>query len=752
MPQNLISVKNVSFSYENAEVPALKDVSLDVYKGDYIAILGTNGSGKSTFSKLMVGFLPLQEGLIEVQQTGKPIGFVQQNPKYQIIATIVEKDTAFGPQVLRLSEDEIERRTIESLKTVDLTEKIKANTNSLSLGQTQKLALAGILALETDILILDEAVSMIDPETRKSILDVVDKLHQDGKTIIHITHDIEEARRANRVVILEKGKKIFDDTLESFEKNGEEFERLFGVTNPDVYRRAEKSAKKAAALLKTDTHSCSQSSAESAAGNPAGATNFSEKANLTDISLAFDGITYDYEAKKTNDKNRTSQEENTAAPAVDNVSLAFRKGTITALLGKSGSGKSTLFELGASLLAPTSGKVFCSGKTTLALQDAESALFKPVAADDVAFGPENQGLKGKELLKRVKDSMDICNLPFTEFKDRSILELSGGEKRKLALAGIIAMDSDIIFFDEPTSSLDPKSREQFFSLIQKLADEHNKTIIFSTHHSEDALAADRTIHIERGKIISDTNPCEVPNFQGETENLRYKEHANLLSGLRNTSLGEFTPKNTPIHKMNILAKTIIFLILFIGNTMLPQIPVLIGFCLASALYALLAKFSPKKLFFRMIKIIPWILFFFIWQVLLFPVNEGDTIWWSWKFLKFTDANLFSLIRMMLHFFGAMTTLSVFVYSTEITEILDGMKKYFHINVVVFFMLILRFIPLLTEELSHIVKTQIIRDGIKSTRGFFNKVKAILPIIVPLMIQTIRRSSIIAEALEARGMK
>ena len=739
--QNLISVKNLSFSYENAEKPALKGVSLDVNKGDYIAILGSNGSGKSTLAKLIAGFLPLQEGIIEIQQTGPcTIGYVQQNPKYQIIATIVEKDTAFGPQVMRLSQDEIQQRTAKSLEIVDLTEKAKANTNSLSLGQTQKLALAGILALHPDVLFLDEAVSMIDPETRASILSVVDELYKKGKTIIHITHDIESANKASRVIVVEKGEKIFDGTKDAFFADKSLCDGLFAVKNPEVYERLKRAKEKFG-------------------------TKDIAKDIEKDIALAFDKVSFSYGKSPDSmyaldesfllenaELKKAELKKNVFEKAVDDVSLAFRRGTITAVLGKSGSGKSTLFELGTSLLAPSSGRIFANGKTSLALQDAEGALFQSVAADDVAFGPENQGLKGAELRERVKKSMDLCGVPFSQFKDRSILELSGGEKRKIALAGIVAMDNDIIFFDEPTSSLDPKSREQFFVMVQKLADEQHKTIVFSTHNENDALAADRVIHISRGKVLDDTSPVEIPLFDEEKENLRYKEHSNLLSSLRNISLGEYEAKNSLVHRMPILAKTIVFFVLFILTTMFPQMQILLPSCFLALLYAAFADFSVKKLLFRMLKIFPWILFFFVWQVLLFPIGPDDIVYWSWHFLKITDENILSLLRMVLHFFGAMTTISVFVYTTETTEILDGMQKRFHVNVFVFFMLLLRFIPLLTEELSHIVKTQIIREGIKSTKGFVNKVKAILPIIIPIIVQTIRRSTTIAEALEARGMK
>nr|MCR4790971.1 ABC transporter ATP-binding protein [Treponemataceae bacterium] len=321
----VISIKNLTFSYENAPRPAVTNLSLEVRRGDYLAIVGTNGSGKSTLSKLIAGYLPLQEGMIEIRDSKNLIGFVQQNPKYQIIASIVEKDTALGPELQKHGPKEVERRVLNSLSAVDLMEKRREKTGSLSLGQTQKLALAGILALEPDIMILDEAVSMIDPDTRENILEIVDKLHESGKTIIHITHDIDEVKKANRVVVMEKSEKVFDGSKEEFLKEKDIFEKLFGAMNSPVYLRSKNSEDKQAPL-----------------------------------ALAFENIDFSYKKEEK---------------ALDNINLAFKKGTITAVLGKSGSGKSTLFELGTSLLAPSQGKIYCEGKTSLAFQDAESALF-----------------------------------------------------------------------------------------------------------------------------------------------------------------------------------------------------------------------------------------------------------------------------------------------------------------------------------------------------------------------------------------
>ena len=427
-------------------------------------------------------------------------------------------------------------------------------------------------------------------------------------------------------------------------------------------------------------------------------------------------------------------------------------------MGKAGSGKSTLFEVIASLLAPTSGKVYTTGKPSLAFQDAESALFESVVADDVAFGPENLGLKGKELKERVKSSMDICSIPFEKYKDRPIQMLSGGEKRKVALAGIIAMDSPIIILDEPGAALDPTSRTQFFTLLKKLA-QQGKTIIFSTHRMEEAMTADRIIRLHEGRISSDSNPIKIPiDKSNYVENDRYKKYSSLLDNLRNISLGDFCLKKSLVHNMQPHSKILLFFALFLSTLVFQNIVLLSCACGISLIYALLAKYPIKKIILRILKMLPWILIFFAFQVLLFKNSPQDKILWEWNFIKITDVKFMLGLRMILHFVGAMICISVFSYSIEESELVDGMKhllkpfeklKFNTKTVTVMILLVMRFIPILTEEASHIVKTQIIREGIKSAKGLTGKIKTIMPIIIPLILQTIKRSENLADALEAR---
>ena len=275
---SFISVKNLKFSYSASKIKAIDDISLSIEKGEYVAILGNNGSGKSTLARLLFGFLEATEGTIEIAQSEKPIGFVQQNPKYQIIAGTVEKDTAFGPENLGIPEVEIKTRTQNCLKQVELLEKASEKTKSLSLGQTQKLALSGILALEPDLLILDEAVSMIDPITRRQILELLEKLNKNGTTIIHISHDLDEAFMAKRIIAMDDGKIIFDGGKEEFRNEQTILNKIFYDFDLNVYNR--KLHKK------------------------------QENQTEKEVSLVFENINFEY--KKD-------------SPVLKNISLAFEK-------------------------------------------------------------------------------------------------------------------------------------------------------------------------------------------------------------------------------------------------------------------------------------------------------------------------------------------------------------------------------------------------------------------------------------------
>ena len=218
MPQ--IEIKGVSYSYpvrEGYNVKALKNVSLNIEKGEFIALVGMNGSGKSTLAKLLNGLFTPSAGEILIDglstsdekntfEIRKKAGMVFQNPDNQTVATIIEDDIAFGPENIGLPREEIIKRVESALEAVGMSEYRTRTASKLSGGQKQRIAIAGVLAMNPDILILDESTSMLDPNGRKEIMDVARSLNARGITVINITHNMEEAAICDRVVVLRKGR------------------------------------------------------------------------------------------------------------------------------------------------------------------------------------------------------------------------------------------------------------------------------------------------------------------------------------------------------------------------------------------------------------------------------------------------------------------------------------------------------------------------------------------------------------------
>ena len=238
---SVITVNNLNFTYPQSDKAALFDVSFGIEKGSYVAIVGYNGCGKSTLARLLCGLEMPSSGTIEIEENNR-IGIVFQSPKDQLVSGIVSRDTAFGPQNLGLKPGEVELRVIESLNIVDMLDRAGASTSALSLGQTQKVALSGVLAMRPEILILDEAVSMIDPEARQEILDFLRYWHKCGNTIIQITHDMDVLKDADSVIGIEDGRVFFYGTQKAFLMDKENVSRICGkpLVKNERNRRAER--------------------------------------------------------------------------------------------------------------------------------------------------------------------------------------------------------------------------------------------------------------------------------------------------------------------------------------------------------------------------------------------------------------------------------------------------------------------------------------------------------------------------------
>lgn len=243
-------VQEVSFAYSSygevpVEVPALENVSARIDKGDFVVILGRNGSGKSTFSRLLNALLVPKKGIVlvagkdtsnedNVWDIRSTAGMVFQNPDNQIIATTVEEDVAFGPENLGVEPSEIRKRVDEALETVGISQYKRNAPHLLSGGQKQRVAIAGILAMKPECIILDEATSMLDPVGRREVIKVLRKLNREENiTIIHITHHMDEAAMADRLIVIDHGEIVLDGTPQEVFSNVDKVKSL-GLDVPQV--------------------------------------------------------------------------------------------------------------------------------------------------------------------------------------------------------------------------------------------------------------------------------------------------------------------------------------------------------------------------------------------------------------------------------------------------------------------------------------------------------------------------------------
>ncbi|SJZ68148.1 ATP-binding cassette domain-containing protein [Treponema porcinum] len=712
-----VSVKQLCFSYENAPEPAVQDVSFELDSGSYTVIAGVNGSGKSTTARIIAGLLQPSAGTVEIAD-GLRTGFVFQSPKDQLICGVVARDTAFGPQCQSLPDSEIELRTIESLKSTGILDYAMHKSMFLSLGQTQKAALSGILAINPDILILDESVSMLDPKSREEIFTFLDMLHKKKRTILHITHDSDAISRAKDIIVMNGGKIIWKGNSSSFfaDKTGSVYRSVFGTP--------------------LENRSCFQ--------------NKTQNRPAQEILLKAENISFSYGTHAV----------------LKNISFSLKRGTLTALTGASGSGKTTLLEILAGLKKQDSGTVRSAGKPLLCQQNSDAALFEVFAADDVAFGPRNSGIKGKELLECVKTAMNRVNLPFEEFASKQTNCLSGGQKRRLSVAGIIAMKGDILLFDEPSAGLDGAAKYTVMHLLRSLA-ESGKTVLFTTHHYDEAQFADTSITVEKaGLIAPDFSPEEENKADGQKTVLtEQKPSAGIFSpeyfSKMLDSLSENQAEQKRLQKLPAVIKYILFIALFAVSVAVQPVSLCAALLPVTILYALCSCCPAKKLFRSLIKILPFLLFFCILQMIFAPASANDTIFLPYKYFFVTAGKLWQCLKIILHTECALCCICAFSSSATENDILKGFSdllaplRLLKIPVkypVILMEIIFRFIPLLLDEAISIIKIQLVRGGLKDEKGFFGKIRAIIPLIVPLIIQTVRRAEILADAMTVRGFK
>ena len=537
----MIKTKKLIFEYEKRDEEgnvigthrAIDEVSVDLEAGQFIAILGHNGSGKSTLAKHMNAILTPTEGAMwvdgkdtknedniwDVRQTA---GMVFQNPDNQIIGTVVEEDVGFGPENIGVPTDEIWERVEQSLKSVGMIEYRHHSPNKLSGGQKQRVAIAGVVAMRPKCIVLDEPTAMLDPNGRKEVLRTVEELRKKEKvTVILITHYMEEVIGADRIIVMDKGHVVMDGTAREVFSQVETLKK-YRLDVPQVtllgHELREKGYKIPAGILSVEEliealEACGIKKSQAAKIASGEVHEVLPVKKEGEPILRLENVNYVYSPETAYEKK-----------ALKDINLDIYEGEFIGVIGHTGSGKSTLIQHLNGIVKATSGTMYYKGENVyaekynlkelrnnvgLVFQYPEHQLFEVDVLSDVCFGPKNQGLSAEECKKRALSALSLVGLP-EKYYEVSPFDLSGGQKRRVAIAGVLAMRPRVLVLDEPTAGLDPKGRDEILDQIAYLQKAGNLTVILVSHSMEDiAKYVDRIVVMNRGNKMYDGRPKDV---------------------------------------------------------------------------------------------------------------------------------------------------------------------------------------------------------------------------------------------------
>ncbi|WP_455039053.1 ABC transporter ATP-binding protein [Lancefieldella parvula] len=521
------TLSDVTFVHAKGVV-ALDHVSFSIPTGKRTCIVGANGSGKSTVASILSGLTAPDEGTVtflgttvvndgqvdfEAYKTVRPqLGLVFQNPEDQIICSVVADDIAFGLENLQISSDRITQLVEEQIRLGSLTKFSSENPQKLSGGQQQRVAISGTLVMKPQILILDEPSAALDVVHRNNVMGLVKKLRAAGKTIVHVTHFMDEVVSADHVVALDDGRVAFEGTPEALFEQHELVECLH-LEEPFAYQVAH-------ALNNRGVVVCKSPSAERVLNELTGllatttqGRNMAENCNGTTAACnANDGSATANSASEPAAVSVRNVMFSYQKPVLKNISVDVQKGSHVAVIGSTGSGKSTLARLICALDTPDTGSLCIAGLDTrqkqnrrklhgivgYVMQRPERQLFAQTVAEDVAFGPANLGLSSCDVTSAVNAALELVGLSLKA--DASPFELSGGQQRLCALAGVIAMQPQVLVLDEPTNGLDPYYCSKLRKIINAVL-EDGCTVIELTHSMEDAAETDQIIVLHEGDLV-----------------------------------------------------------------------------------------------------------------------------------------------------------------------------------------------------------------------------------------------------------
>lgn len=713
---NAVSLQKVRFSYDGGKTWILDGIDLEIAYGQRIAIIGKNGSGKSTLSKIIAGLSSPDSGIVTLcgikvfeannvdskayQKARESIGALFQSPEDQIVTTVVEDDVAFGLENLCASKEFMKQNISNALRAVNMENHRFSDPSNMSGGQQQRVAIASSIATKSKLLVLDEPTSMLDSCAKEDVNKLFNKLQTSGTTIVQVTHKISECKNADRILMLENGK-LRDVSLL-------ELDEFFTEKSPAVIE--------------------SKSMTENA------------KKSNTAIEISNLNVSY----------------TNSQTPIIRDYSLSVKSGEIVAIMGKNGCGKSTLAKAICALIKYDSGSICVNGikiseKTSKSqmreirknigyvMQLPEQQLFAQTVFEDVAYGPKNFGLEGRELHSRVLNALK--SLHIEHLAQKSPFELSGGQQRLAAIAGVLACNPKILVLDEPTAGLD----FEYAKIVLKiLSDLHNKgiTIIVITHNLNEAKSLGaRIVTLESRKKKEIQEHAQDEKLENASENVNEKKNE-----IKNKSL--LSLFNTRI----ILISCLILMFSAFSITNFYQLGIL---ALSTLALIFLARISPIKLLLSLHMFIA--IFVFSGMFNLLVVHSGREIFKIGPLLITDDgikfailfASRFSLVILI----GSIIVLTI--SQTQLTEACASIISPLRIiglpsqEIALIMSLALRFLPTLAKEAESVALAQIARGGNIKDGSIKKRLQAITSLIVPGFASVIRHANTLGLALDSR---
>jgi energy-coupling factor transport system ATP-binding protein len=530
-------VENLSFQYRIRPERAIENISFELKPGELLLIAGSSGCGKTTLARCINGLIPRSYGgkregrvllhgrdvaEIPLAEVSQIVGTLLQDPERQIVASNVYNEIAFGPENLGLSHDEILERVALAMQRLGLEYLRERDTFNLSGGEKQKVALAGVLAMNPSILLLDEPLASLDPASAYEALDVFRSLADEGKTVVLIEHRVEDAIAAHpdRLIYMEGGHVKYLGPIDRLPKEIDHkqvklpaqwvVDRVKGKNQPvETVNGPALSRVEGPVLSRVEGPALSQSLERSE-----GSVEGKKSPGRDEVLVSFENVSFRYSDE---------------TPFVlEDVNLEIRSGDLIAVLGRNGAGKSTLIKHAIGLLKPTTGTVYVEGQDTRKMSVAQIArvlgfvfqspthmLYAPTVREELAFGPHNLAFSKEDIASSVADSVKTLNLNGLE--EYPPLGLSFGQQKRTTIAAVLAMRSKIMVMDEPTAGQDYANYTHFMDHMCRQANGEQSILaknfaatLFITHDLDLAVTyANRILLVGEGTVVADGPPEEV---------------------------------------------------------------------------------------------------------------------------------------------------------------------------------------------------------------------------------------------------